>query len=80
VKAAANPVDFPCFGTLMIGYSPIGAYILSQSSNNTESPSSASTPNPVSQAASSSSSVPGSYDGLRHRGFPPYSASGVPQW
>ncbi|XP_072249767.1 homocysteine-responsive endoplasmic reticulum-resident ubiquitin-like domain member 2 protein isoform X1 [Leuresthes tenuis] len=55
----------------------------SSSSNNSESPSSASAPYPVSQAAPSSpsSSVPGSYDGLRHRGgFPPYSASGVPQW
>ncbi|KAM9724587.1 homocysteine-responsive endoplasmic reticulum-resident ubiquitin-like domain member 2 protein [Menidia menidia] len=54
-----------------------------RSSNNSGPSSSASTPNPDSQSPSSSpslSAVPGSYDGLRHRGgVPPYSASGVPQ-
>ncbi|XP_076594000.1 homocysteine-responsive endoplasmic reticulum-resident ubiquitin-like domain member 2 protein isoform X1 [Chaetodon auriga] len=56
----------------------------SSSSDGTGSTSPASTPNQDSQPPSSSSSVPGSYDGLRYRGgFPQYdpqSASGVPQW
>ncbi|XP_051262527.1 homocysteine-responsive endoplasmic reticulum-resident ubiquitin-like domain member 2 protein [Dicentrarchus labrax] len=56
----------------------------SSSSDNAGSASPANTPNQDSQPASSSSSVPGSYDGLRYRGgFPPYdpqSPPGVPQW
>ncbi|CAJ1062909.1 homocysteine-responsive endoplasmic reticulum-resident ubiquitin-like domain member 2 protein [Xyrichtys novacula] len=60
----------------------------SSSSDNAGSTSPANTPNqdgqPVSSSSSSSSSVPGSYDGLRYRGgFPqynPHSPPAVPQW
>lgn len=57
----------------------------SSSSDSAGSTSPATTPNQDSQPApSSSSSVPGSYDGLRYRGgFPQYnpqSPAGVPQW
>ncbi|XP_030250840.1 homocysteine-responsive endoplasmic reticulum-resident ubiquitin-like domain member 2 protein [Sparus aurata] len=55
----------------------------SSSSDSAGAASSANTPNQDSQPASSSS-VPGSYDGLRYRGgFPPYDPQGppaVPQW
>lgn len=64
---------------------PTGIHISSQSSDSAGSPSPATTPNQDSQPASaSSSSSPGSYDGLRYRaGIPqnnPQSAPGVPQW
>ncbi|XP_070692031.1 homocysteine-responsive endoplasmic reticulum-resident ubiquitin-like domain member 2 protein [Pempheris klunzingeri] len=57
----------------------------SSSSDSAGAASPATTPNQDSQpASSSSSSVPGSYDGLRYRGgFPQYNpqtAAGVPQW
>lgn len=54
------------------------------SSESAGSTAPATTQNQDSQPASSSTSVPGSYDGLRYRGgFPQYnpqSLSGVPQW
>ncbi|XP_016893730.1 homocysteine-responsive endoplasmic reticulum-resident ubiquitin-like domain member 2 protein isoform X2 [Cynoglossus semilaevis] len=52
----------------------------SSSSDSASSSSPVATPNQDSQAASSSSS-PGSHDGLRHRGsLPPFSPPGAPQW